>query len=65
MFRESPPEVSAVSDHGDGDGDIQDESEEDPAAAAVDGGHQRWRRWVAASYVTQQGRAHNKGGYTQ
>ena len=39
MFRESPPEVSAVSDHGDGDGDIQDESEEDPAAPAVDGGH--------------------------
>ena len=44
MFRESPPEVSALSDHCDGDGDIQDESEGDPAAAAVDGGHKRGRR---------------------
>ena len=42
VFRESPPEVSALSDHG--DGDIQDESVEDPAAPAVDGGHLRRRR---------------------
>ena len=47
-------------DHCDGD----DKHEGDPAAAAVDGGHQRGRRWVAARYVTQQGGAHNKGGYT-
>ena len=39
MFRESPPEVSALSDHGDCDGDIKYGSEEDPAAPAVDGGH--------------------------
>ena len=48
MFRESPPEVSAVSDHCDGDGDIKYGSEEDPAAPAVDGGHLRRRRSVHA-----------------
>ena len=48
MFRESPPEVSAVSDHGDGDGDIQDESVEDPATPAVDVGHLYGRRSVHA-----------------
>ena len=42
MFRVSIPKVLALSDHS--DGDIQDESEGDPAAAAVDGGHQRGRR---------------------
>ena len=50
VFRESPPEVSALSDHGDydGDGDIQDESEGDPATPTVDGGHLRRRRSVHA-----------------
>ena len=42
MFRVSVPEVSALSDHC--DGDIKDESEGDPDAPAVDGGHQRGRR---------------------
>ena len=63
MFRESPPEIQALSNHC--DGDIEDESEGDAAAAAVDGGHQRGTRWVSASFVTQQGRAYYEGGYTQ
>ena len=50
VFRKSPTEVSALSDHChcDCDGDIQDESEEDPAAPAVDGAHLRGRRSVHA-----------------
>ena len=42
VFRVSLPQVLALSDHC--DGDIKDESEGDPAAAAVDDGHQHGRR---------------------
>ena len=42
VFRVSLPQVLALSDHC--DGDIKDESEGDPAAAAVDDSDVPWRR---------------------
>ena len=51
MFRESPPEVSAVSDHCDGDGDIKYGSEEDPAAPTVDVSYLRRRRSVLVPQI--------------